>query len=504
MISQQKNKKQLKFYYRSFVYIFIFELLSLCVFLNQDYSNIIVIILSFTILGLSLIKLEYGVYLALIELFIGSKGYLFSFEGDGIVISIRIIIWLIVMSVWFKDFIIACIKNRKKLIHSILHHKFTKTYGILFIFIIWGFVNALLNKNSFNNIFFDMNGWLFFSYLFPFVHVCKNKETLRKIFNLFLACLLWISFKTLALLYIFTHEVGYNFIIYKWVRDTGIGEITKMPEQYGGFYRIFFQSHVYLVIGVIAIILLWLSNFRQKKINYQGHLIYFSVLICFMAVNIVSLSRSNWVGLVAGFVLLFLYILYLYNWKKLFLTILTCCLSFILAIGLINSIIKFPYPKATSELNASLITDRASQIKDEAGVSSRWSLLPKLTDKIKENPLLGSGYGTVITYKSSDPRILESNPDGNYTTFAFEWGWLDVWLKLGLFGVIVYAFFILKIFFTELMKLKKFDSDIAIYAHIMVIGLCIIASISMFSPYLNHPIGIGFMILSTIFTANNR
>src|SRR3989338_5319153 len=51
-------------------------------------------------LGMSLWRLEYGLLIALIELFIGSKGYLFSFNINDNVVSVRIAIFLIVMTIW--------------------------------------------------------------------------------------------------------------------------------------------------------------------------------------------------------------------------------------------------------------------------------------------------------------------------------------------------------------------------------------------------------------------
>ena len=31
------------------------------------------------------------------------------------------------------------------------------------------------------------------------------------------------------------------------------------------------------------------------------------------------------------------------------------------------------------------------------------------------------GFGTSVTYETSDPRALETNPDGLFTTYSFEW-----------------------------------------------------------------------------------
>jgi hypothetical protein len=44
---------------------------------------------------------------------------------------------------------------------------------------------------------------------------------------------------------------------------------------------------------------------------------------------------------------------------------------------------------------------------------------------IQQNWLLGSGLGSTLTYTNNDPRIRSLlNPDGSYSTYAFELGWL--------------------------------------------------------------------------------
>ena len=146
-----------------------------------------------------------------------------------------------------------------------------------------------------------------------------------------------------------------------------------------------------------------------------------------------------------------------------------------------------------------LLSERVSQITGEAGVSSRWALLPELWDKIKQAPILGQGFGSIITYQSSDPRVLQSSPTGEYTTYAFEWGWLDIWLKLGLFGLIAYLSLVGKIIVDGIFRNKAKDK--IIYG--LTIGIAVISAVSIFSPYMNHPLGIGYLILVSAMLSRN-
>ena len=131
-------------------------------------------------------------------------------------------------------------------------------------------------------------------------------------------------------------------------------------------------------------------------------------------------------------------------------------------------------------------------------MSSRWALLPELLNNIKQAPILGKGFGTTITYKSSDPRVLQSSATGKYTTYAFEWGWLDVWLKLGIVGLLAYFVLIAKICITGLRQNNNFINQG------VIIGFIVIISVSMFSPYMNHPLGIGYLILANVILLQNK
>ncbi len=503
-------------------FIFLAELFSLFGYLLSDFNKIgFFIIVLLTIIA-SLIKLEYGLWILFAELFIGSKGYLFFFEQDGLIISIRIALWLIVMSVWFGKAVIRGETSLKEV--SPLRSYFI----ILFVFIIWGIINGFLNHNEFNNIFFDFNGWLYFTLIFPVYSVFASKPPSGSkshsvaLMQIFTASIIWLSAKTFFLLFAFSHNmIGMTSELYRWVRVSGVGEITQMQ---GGFYRIFFQSHIFVLIGFF-VFLMFIVN-EIKSVNRQSPLretltrqrikeaelpigssaskkliTYYLLLITILFSTIlISFSRSFWAGLIVGLLFYYFIILLFYKigWKKFIITNAILLCAGIFSVGLIAAVVKFPYPQpiggfATTEL----LSGRASQITGEAGVSSRWTLLPKLWNEIKRAPILGQGFGATVTYKSSDPRVLQSSPIGEYTTYAFEWGWLDIWLKLGFFGIIAYLMLLGKICIIGL----RHNTQNKIISG-LTLGLVVIAVVSVFSPYMNHPLGIGYLILVSVMILN--
>ncbi|MBI4281827.1 O-antigen ligase family protein, partial [Candidatus Uhrbacteria bacterium] len=158
----------------------------------------------------------------------------------------------------------------------------------------------------------------------------------------------------------------------------------------------------------------------------------------------------------------------------------------IAAVALVWVTMNFPYPRTAGGSFTSLLEDRATATQ-ESGIGSRWSLLPPLLTRIAEHPFVGSGFGATVTYRSSDPRIVASSARGNnfYTTYAFEWGYLDLWLKFGLIGIFFYGIVLWRIG-TSLWRLQEYG---------WLLGLVALLVTNIFSPYLNHPLGIGYLLL---------
>ncbi len=496
---------------RGFLQIILFfilaELVSLVAFLEPHIMPFVFWEIVLVVFLVALINLRIAIYILLAELFIGSQGHLFFVSVDGFIFTIRMALWTIVMTVWFGKTIYHFIKNKpidnnKKsagkfflLSQNIMPSgQFTKYFLLLAFFIILAFFNGLVKQNNFGNIFFDINGWLYFFLFIPFSLVLKNFSEIKKAIKILLAAAFWLSIKTYLLLFIFSHNLrSVSSFIYLWVRKTGVGEITLIKN---GFYRIFFQSHIFVLVAFLFFIVMFTYHLTGKgAINRRYLFVRFFCMALFLSVIILSLSRSNWVGLLVSLGLFVYFFVKYFDYNRLLTLIGSLLAVFIVSLLMGIIAVKFPYPHPQESFSATaLLAERAGQITDEAGVSSRWNLLPKLIDKIKIHPIIGSGFGATVTYKSNDPRVLQSHPGGIYTTYAFEWGWLDFWLKLGFLGMLCYALLLTKVFFVGLKNIKKnINTE---YSIALILGLAAIATIHFFSPYLNHPLGIGYLLLT--------
>ncbi len=543
-----------KIFFGLLLIFLIIELLSFLGFKNILAGQIIFFGLTLLTAGLTIYKLEYGLLIILGELFIGSLGHLFFWpliNADfSFKLGIRTALWAIFMLIFLIKFLIQLKKagrdslywqNIKKFfsgkIFSLGHRG--KLFLILFGFIIIGLINGLVRGHSLSIIFSDFNNWLYCLLLFPLLAVYGRGSTDRALASagvntgggsrddgtnakandtdiniegkknnteretkiqrlkiLFLAGAVWIALKTLFLLFVFTHDSAIAPDIYLWLRRTLVGEMTPTKS---GWPRIFIQGQIFPVIAFLAIF--WQEAIQKKFISFfrrperlKNFLGLFLAALFFTAL-IISFSRSFWVAFaVAGF------FSWLALWRLKGFKIAwrgaawlggAATLGFIL----IYLTIAFPYIQAPStNLSANLIA-RVSGGSDEPALASRWSLLPVLSAEIKKEPLFGQGFGATVTYFSRDPRILENNPSGEYTTYAFEWAYLDIWLKIGLFGLLSYLILIFNLIFRAWLSRK--DEKNAGLVLALAAGLLFLAVTNIFTPYLNHPLGFGWLLLAS-------
>ncbi len=203
---------------------------------------------------------------------------------------------------------------------------------------------------------------------------------------------------------------------------------------------------------------------------------------------LLSLSRSLWIGAIGGASVLLAIYLYRRAWKNILQTISRFALIGVETIALMMIFVAFPLPQPDIAGWGEAVTSRVST--NEAAAVSRWQLLPVMMGRISEHVVLGSGFGATITYKSQDPRVLANNPSGDYTTYAFEWGWLDLWLKLGILGPVIMIFLLCRLG----QRLLRADApDYLRYGALA--SLAGLAMVHVFTPYLNHPLGLGYLMM---------
>ncbi|MDD4695793.1 MAG: O-antigen ligase family protein [Patescibacteria group bacterium] len=475
-----KNIFKNKYFSITFLILFIFETISFITHEISSIENFVFIITSLLISYFIIKNIEYAIYISFVELIVGSQGHLLDLNIAGFDISLRMMIF----AISFIAGIIYLLKNKTKLFKS---KSTTISFCIFIIMLLWGTILALIYKRPIQNIFLDLNGYLFILILPVFYNIIMNRIGLRKTFVILLTATIFFSLKTIIIFYIFSHHfAGFDLAtLYKWLRDLRIFEITRVNDN---FYRIFSQSQIYLLISFsITSVFIAYNKIKENKILFTAGILNLIAII-------ISFSRSYWVGLLVGGILfLFWLIAKKIEFKKIFIMYSKFAFMFIFSLLVIFALTKIPY--TSTKLN-NLLSERLTQ--GEAASNSRLELLPHMTDAIKKSPILGHGLSYEITYFSQDPRNkTDENSSGFITTYSFEWGWLSIWLKFGILGLIAYSYIILKILF-DFVKLnlanKKMNEKYLLTLG-LVIGLMTVCFTNIFSPYLDHPLGISLIIL---------
>ena len=397
------------------------------------------------VLILSAYRLEYGLLAIIAELLIGSLGHLFYLSWGDNRLAIRIGLWLIVMGVFAVKFLIQLMKSGRAGAYwqKIKDFAWRRNFAWLGLFILIGLGNGLLRHHDLSTILVDFNSWLYFLLLFPVIVVYgqADEKALQRLKEVFLAGAIFLSLKTLILLYIFTHNSGLAPEVYTWLRRNLLGEMTPTKT---GWPRIFLQSQIFSALAFFLIFWLNQAKFTWKNIFRDNNWLPLVLAGSFLSAVLLSFSRSFWVGLLAAGLASLIVIWRLFSWRKMisagFWMLAAGAISFLI----VYLVVAFPYWRPSSgNLSATLLA-RVSD-SNEAALASRWSLLPVLVEKIKQSPAIGQGYGATVTYFSRDPRILENNPSGEYTTYIFEWSYLDLWLKLGAVGLLIYLWLLFRI-----------------------------------------------------------
>ena len=443
--------------------------------------------------AIALIALVFGlrdpvwpVALIIAELAIGSKGYGLVLPLAGGAVSIRMALFAVAVAVGF----FWMIKTRARALRSFVHKQRALAFSWLglVVFILWGVVRGLALHNPIGTFFFDVSPWLFLLLLPSFLVGITSRDHAKTVVSALLGASVMFAAKTLFLLYVFTHDYSFFFLptLYHWVRDTGNAEVTQLGEN---LWRIFAQSHLYTIIALFLLLALGPSG---------GALTFWAGALS-VATILISLSRSFWFGIAAALLLLTLLPvararLRLAGARASALRILFVGLS---GAALLFAVARFPFPRAPGGLTMSVFVERVSNLSEEAAARSRWELLPALWHEVESAPLLGKGFGSTVRYRSADPRAIANSTQGVFEAYRFEWGYLDVWLKMGIGGLLALLLLLVVLGRRLLALIRKGDEGYQSFLFGLLSGLLIVSFTHITSPYLNHPLGIGYLLFAT-------
>ncbi|MBI1908090.1 O-antigen ligase family protein [Candidatus Uhrbacteria bacterium] len=438
-------------------------------------------------------SLVWGLVLAFAEIIAGGHGHLLAADIAGFPLSLRMAVFAGVMLgyVWHVA--------RRRVRPTFLVFRDTP-FLLLAIAVAIGTVHGMLANDPLH-AFDDMNGYFTLAYLLPLASVAWDNTTRRALLQGMFASVMWVALSTLAIVFLFTHLPGWMLHdVYAFVRDARIAEVTLLtgPDWFVGnllpdaspwYFRVFEPAHFFvLVLGLILVA----ARFLLWKGERMPHMARVAFTLC-VAAFIASLSRSFLIGAAAGLCATAVFVgvdapraigrHLLRSLPLLFLVF--------LGAGVFWATVVFPFPSHPNLQDAAFYRETESDDRDLA-VSSRWNLLYPMFTAIMEHPVVGAGFGKEVTFISDDPRVRDINPSGEWTTYRFEWGYQDIWLKMGLLGLVAFVWYLVvlsRAFYFSYLRHGHRWLVTGLYA-----GVIALFATHVFSPYLNHPIGLGFML----------
>lgn len=306
---------------------------------------------------------------------------------------------------------------------------------VVCIYLVYGSIIGLINRNSLGDIFSDVNSFLGIIYiLLLIVYVKGRNENIDKIINVFVNCAVIVAIMTITLFFVSRIYLPNNLEIIVTYNNLN----SKL--QYGFISGLVMSNNyarVYLYNGIfmqLAAAIMFIKLFNKDK-NVFGIL-----KLAILLVGIyVSNTRGFWLGTIGAVVISMIY--YLWRFKKFNLTlrnIVIALIPLILVSVIIPKTIVAVSPEQNLPNSSGSIKDRIESISDFENDESnkvRAIQLKFLVNRIKEKPILGWGFGAHI---EEYPQYMIDNNLQPVSSTSFELYYIELLFKTGIIGILIF------------------------------------------------------------------
>ena len=306
---------------------------------------------------------------------------------------------------------------------------------VVCIYLAYGSIIGLINRNSLGDIFSDVNSFLGIIYILLLIAYVKGRnENIDKIKNVFVNCAVIVAIMTITLFFVSRIYLPNNLEIIVTYNNLN----SKL--QYGFISGLVMSNNyarVYLYNGIfmqLAAAIMFIKLFNKDK-NVFG-----IVKLAILLVGIyVSNTRGFWLGTIGAVVISMIY--YLWRFKKFNLTlrnIVIALIPLILVSVIIPKTIVAVSPEQNLPNSSGSIKDRIESISDFENDESnkvRAIQLKFLVNRIKEKPILGWGFGAHI---EEYPQYMIDNNLQPVSSTSFELYYIELLFKTGIIGILIF------------------------------------------------------------------
>lgn len=306
---------------------------------------------------------------------------------------------------------------------------------VVCIYLAYGSIIGLINRNSLGDIFSDVNSFLGIIYILLLIAYVKGRnENIDKIINVFVNCAVIVAIMTITLFFVSRIYLPNNLEIIVTYNNLN----SKL--QYGFISGLVMSNNyarVYLYNGIfmqLAAAIMFIKLFNKDN-NVFGIL-----KLAILLVGIyVSNTRGFWLGTIGAVVISMIY--YLWRFKKFNLTlrnIVIALIPLILVSVIIPKTIVAVSPEQNLPNSSGSIKDRIESISDFENDESnkvRAIQLKFLVNRIKEKPILGWGFGAHI---EEYPQYMIDNNLQPVSSTSFELYYIELLFKTGIIGILIF------------------------------------------------------------------
>lgn len=227
------------------------EIFSLVTYITSFWRDIGFFVISGIIIWIGWRRPAVVGYIMVGELLLGGKGYLFFASVFGQTISIR-------QAIFFVATVLAIRQYRRSPVDWRLIWSRFRWPILLGAWIIMASGWGLFQGYPIGRVFLDMNAYIFLL-AWPVIYLLwRGRDHREVLFHIIAAAAIILALKSWILVVLFGQDYSWLTSVYRWVRNTGVGEIVPINSD---IMRVFMQSQVY---GALAI-WIWLERWRSGK-----------------------------------------------------------------------------------------------------------------------------------------------------------------------------------------------------------------------------------------------
>lgn len=392
-------------------------------------------------------QLSFLAIIVVIELVLGGSGRLITF---GSFFSIRYILFFITV----LYFILNCIFNNYKIKKNMFY------FDIILFFYVFTFAiaNGIFSGYEIADVIKSSQGYLYLLIYFPISLLIDNIQKSKQIFRIIINCAVVLSLVSITIFVI------YYFDSTKYSLFTPI--LDKLDYGYiayrGGLPAVFLKTSPFIAISFVLLLVHYINLKKERNLVNTLKL---SILLFGI---IATMSMGIWIGTFVGILLT---ILLAKGKNKVF------------GLAIVILLMGFAYYLSSDYISAS-ITNRLSS--NDSSFIIKLDQFFMLVKNWINRLIFGNGFGIEITF------LTEL---GKRTMINFELFWLQLLVNMGLIGFVIYLKIFIKSIYYSFKKNNSISFKDSLHIKSLIIGLVVLVIISSVNPFLNNPIGIGYLVI---------